>query len=96
MKTGNSATTKNPLGRLLKRVKRGEAILITNRNHPVARLQPVAAMDTALEKLHATGVLNPPAEGPLDVAAFLRSPRAKPGAGHSLTSAILAERAAGR
>lgn len=48
MKTASIATAKNQLCRLIKRVKRGETILITDRNHPVARLQPVPQADSAL------------------------------------------------
>ncbi len=96
MKTANIATAKNQLSRLLKRVQRGETILITDRDHPVARLQPVEQADSALEKLHATGVLNPPSGPPLDVSAFLSSPRARLTAKRSLTSAVLSERKEGR
>lgn len=38
MITASVATTKNQLSRLLRRVKLGESILITDRNRPVARL----------------------------------------------------------
>lgn len=40
MKTANIATAKNELSRLLRRVKRGETIVITERTRPVARLPP--------------------------------------------------------
>ncbi|MHB1310353.1 MAG: type II toxin-antitoxin system Phd/YefM family antitoxin, partial [Limisphaerales bacterium] len=41
MKTASIAMAKNQLSRLLRQVRGGESILITDRNQPVARLQPV-------------------------------------------------------
>ena len=100
MKTANIATTKNELSRLLRRVKRGETIVITERNRPVARLQPIEAGailgDADLQSLVAAGVLAPPAGPPLDVAAFLAGPRARLTSKRSLAAAILAEREEGR
>lgn len=92
MKTANIATAKNQLSRLLKRVKRGETILITDRNHPVARLEPVSETDDTLQRLQALGVLTPPNQGPLDVRAFLKAPRAKLRPNHALSAAVLSER----
>lgn len=98
MKTASIATAKNELSRLLQRVRRGETILITDRNRPVARLQPLEgeASSATLEPLYAAGVLSPPVGGPLDPVAFLRAdrPRLKPG--RSLASAVLSEREEGR
>jgi len=96
MKTANIATAKNQLSRLIQRVRRGETILITDRNHPVARLQPVTGGDSALERLQAAGVLNPPGGKALDVRAFLSGLRPRLTARQSLTSAVLAEREEGR
>ncbi len=96
MQRANIATAKNQFSRLLKRVKRGESILITDRQHPVARLEPIRDADSVLGKLHATGVLNPPAGRPLDMDAFLSEARVRMPAGLSLTAAVLAEREDGR
>ena len=96
MKTANIATAKNQLSRLIKRVKRGETILITDRRHPVACLQPVGSTEGAVARLQAIGLLTPPRGEALDVCAFLKAPRPTLTAGHSLTSAALAERQEGR
>lgn len=95
MITANIATAKNHFSRLIERVKQGETILITERSKPVARLQPLEATDPALEPLHANGLLNPPV-GQLDLAEFLKAPRAALDSAHSLASAILAGREEGR
>lgn len=101
MVTASVATAKNELSRLLRRVKRGERVIITERNHPIAQLQPFTASaddasDTALAALYEAGVLIAPATPGLDVAAFLALPTVAPLAGQSLTAAILAEREEGR
>ena len=97
----NVATAKNELSRLLRRVKRGERVIITERNHPIAQIQPYTASDTdspetALTALYEAGVLTAPVTPRLDVAGFLALPRGAPIAGQSLTVAILAEREEGR
>lgn len=77
MKTAKIATAKNQLSRLIKRVKRGEVILITDRNQPVAQLVPVREQDETLNRLFAAGLLIPRKGPPLDVEGFLRAPRPK-------------------
>jgi len=100
MKTANIAMAKNHLSRLILQVKRGEPVIITERNRPVARLQPVASGDqpagAEIQELVAAGALIPPAGPPLDVAAFLEAPRPRIPEGASLTAAVLAEREEGR
>lgn len=91
MKTATIVTAKNQFSRLIERVKHGETILITERDRPVARLQPLDASSPALESLQACGLLSPPA-GKLDLARFLAAPRPAVGASRSLAAAILAER----
>ena len=44
MKTASITETKNRLSGLLDEVRRGETILIMDRNHPIARIEPI--MDT--------------------------------------------------
>jgi prevent-host-death family protein len=100
MITANIATAKNELSRLLRRVKRGESVIITDRNVPVARLQPLNATgdslpDAALAALYESGVLTPPVKT-LDVAAFLSAPRPAVPPGGSLAAAVLSEREEGR
>lgn len=92
MKKANIATAKNQLSRLLKQVKRGQSILITDRDQPVARLEPVRETNSVLARLQATGLLNPPETTAFDWNAFLKQPRPRLPAQHSLTTAVLAER----
>lgn len=101
MKSASIATAKNELSRLLRRVKRGETVVITERNHPIARLGPIPATesgpsDTALAALHESGALLPPAGPALDVAAFLAAPRPSLSGPLGLAAAVLAEREEGR
>lgn len=96
MKTANIATAKNQLSRLIKQVKRGETIVITDRQHPVACLRPVGRTEDAIGRLQAIGLLTPPRGDALKVRAFLAAPRAKLAANTSLTAAVIAERQEGR
>lgn len=91
MKIANIATAKNQFSRLIDRVKHGETILITERDKPVARLQPLDATEPTLSAIHASGLLSPP-ERKLDLTAFLAAPRPRIAFGHSLTAAIIEER----
>lgn len=96
MHTSNIASAKSHFSHLIDLVKQGQTVLITERNKPVATLQPVCQSSAAgLDALHASGLLTPPGRA-LDVAAFLTAPRASLAAGTSLTQAILAEREEGR
>jgi prevent-host-death family protein len=96
MKTANIATAKNQFSRLIQQVKRGETILITERDKPVARILPLGASDdTALAPLLASGVLSIPL-GTLDLEKFCDAPRAPLNASSSLTAALLTEREEGR
>ena len=95
MKTANVAKAKNELSRLLRRVKRGETVLITERSRPVAQLQPYVGSgptDGRFARLHEAGLLTPPAGAPLEVTGFLAARRPKLAAARSLTAGILAER----
>lgn len=91
MNIANIATAKNQFSRLIDRVKHGETILITERDKPVARLQPLDAAEPVLSAIHASGLLSPP-ERKLDLAAFLSAPRPVMAHGHSLAAAIIEER----
>lgn len=94
MKTANVATAKNELSRLLRHVKRGETVVITERNQPVARLQPLDDADSPLAALHASGLLTPPKSTRWNVRAFLAAlpPNAPLPPDQSLTAAVLDER----
>jgi len=72
MLKANIATAKNELSRLLRHVKRGERVIITERNHPIAQLQPFVANEhdpdsPALAPLYEAGVLTPPQSSHWDV-----------------------------
>lgn len=95
METANIATAKNQFSRLLQRVKRGETVLITDRDKPVAQLGPVRATGDILARLVAEGVVRTPEGPPLDVKAFLKLPRPKLSKKASLSGAILEERQEG-
>jgi prevent-host-death family protein len=96
MHTSNIASAKSRFSHLIDLVKQGQTVLITERNKPVATLQPVAASSPAgLEALHASGLLVPPGKA-LDLPAFLAAPRASLAPGNSLAQAILEEREEGR
>ncbi|MBC8011523.1 MAG: type II toxin-antitoxin system prevent-host-death family antitoxin [Burkholderiales bacterium] len=104
MHTANIATAKTELSRLLRRVRRGERVIITDRNRPVAQLQPIdaafagdeAGVDAELAALHEAGVLTPPSGAALNVTAFLSAPRPIIATKQTLPAAILAEREDGR
>jgi prevent-host-death family protein len=101
MLTANIATAKNELSRLLRRVKRGERVIITERNRPVAQLEPISNSatgtgDAGLEALHEVGLLTPPSGPALDLKRFLAAPVPCMPKGRGLAEAILAEREEGR
>ncbi len=96
MKITNIAAAKNQLSRLIKRVKRGEIVLITERNQPVAQLVPVQEKDKTLNRLFAAGLLQPRKGAALDVEGFLRAPRPRLSQDNSLVRAVLEERVEAR
>jgi prevent-host-death family protein len=59
-----SRELKTRLGQYLNRVRRGETILVTDRNEPVAELRPLAgdadSLTAAVRKLVARGTVTPP------------------------------------
>lgn len=48
------------LSRYLRRVERGERLIVTDRNRPVAELGPPGTERTALDRLVAAGLVTPP------------------------------------
>jgi len=82
-------------GEYLDRTRAGQAVVVTDRGRPIARLTPVSG-ETALEgrtaELERSGLVRVPAR-PLDTA-LLRAPRPGDPAGRSL-EAVLEERAEG-
>jgi len=78
MKTTSVTDLKANLSARLRRVQAGESFLVTDRQQPVALLQPVPspAGEAWEVRLQAAGLLSAPAHT-LDVAAFLALPKAK-------------------
>lgn len=99
MKKASISEAKNGLSRLLERVRRGETILITDRNRPVARLEPVSSsraveVEGRLERLQRSGLLRLGEGGLVESIVSRPAPRAKKGA--SAVAALLDERESGR
>ena len=99
MKKASISETKNRLSELLERVRRGETILITDRNRPVARLEPVGSarpveVKARLDRLERAGVLRV-GRGAL-VERIISEPAPRPKQGASAVAALLDERDTGR
>jgi prevent-host-death family protein len=99
MKKASISDIKNRLGELLERVRRGETILITDRDRPVARLEPVgsarpAEVEGRLGRLERAGVLRLGRGGLIERIVSQPAPRPKKGA--SAVAALLEERESGR
>jgi prevent-host-death family protein len=98
MKTASITHAKNHFSTLIDRVRRGQSILITDRNRPVARLEPVSSLEQAdrgkLQRLERAGVITRPRKKITD--AFLKRPRPTGDGRRSLLQAVLDERAEGR
>ena len=92
MKRASVSETKNHLSRLLEEVKRGESILILDRNKPVATIQPYRG--AGLNELVRDGIVAPP-QKELDVVAFLQLKKPKLPADVSGSAAVVSEREEG-
>ena len=90
---------KNNLSRLIDVVKRGESVLIFERNTPVARLEPVGPGIEGdrgrIAELVKRGVVAPPRRR-LDVDGFLGRKMVRPAAGASAVRVLLEERGEAR
>ena len=99
MKRASVSEAKNGLSGLLSEVRRGEAVLITHRGKPVARIEPCRidgpGADPATTELLSRDVAVPPRES-LDVERFLRVPVPRLTGGARASEIIVAEREAGR
>jgi prevent-host-death family protein len=94
VKRATISETKNNLSALIRRVKKGETILILDRDTPVARLEPVRPGDASdeekLDRLERAGVIRR-GTGKLPAAFFDEPlPRARKGA--SIVKALLRDR----
>jgi prevent-host-death family protein len=99
MKKASISETKNRLSELLERVRRGETVLITDRDRPVARLEPVGAarpaeVEARLARLERAGLLRLGGGGL--VKRILSEPAPRPKTGASAVAALLDERETGR
>jgi prevent-host-death family protein len=97
MRTVSVSVAKNNLSALLREIRGGATILITDRGVPVARLGPPTAttgVSAAAVELAQKGLLTLPERQPtLD---WLKLPWPKPKARASGVKALLAERESGR
>lgn len=66
----------------LRRVSRGERLVVTDRNRPVAELGPAPSTGPALDRLIAEGRVSRPAR------ARLPEPLRAPGESHALSDAL--------
>lgn len=99
MKKASITETKNQLSALIAAVKKGETILITERNRPVARLERVVAGDddddeARLVRLERSGIIRRP-RAPLDLKLLKERPPRLP-SGVSVLQALLDERSEDR
>ena len=67
MTTVGVAQLRQNLGEYLRRVQRGERLLVTDRNRPVAMLGPLPATGVAFDRLIDEGRVGRPLPGPLDL-----------------------------
>lgn len=99
MRRASVTEAKNGLSGLLSDVRRGEAVLITHRGQPVARIEPCRAADLdtdqAAAELVRRGVAAPPRVS-LDVERFVSTPLARLTPGANASEMIVAERRDGR
>jgi len=98
MKTATISQAKNHLSQLIARVKKGESVLILDRDRPVARLEPVLGAelgdDDRLADLVRRGVVRLPTRRPGKnlLATLPPAPKAEA----DVLAALIAERDEGR
>ena len=95
MKMASITEVKNQLSALLDKVRSGETIVITDRDRPVARLEPVGIDDQMdpegrLAHLERSGIIRRASIKPPKAILHKRPPETS--AGESILSALLAER----
>ena len=99
MKTASISEAKNRLSALIDRVRKGESVIITDRNRPVAQLTPLnaatkVATDAWLVDLEREGIIRRPRRKGIP-KCLLRPPIRLP-KGVSVLEALLEERRNGR
>lgn len=95
MKIASITETKNQLSALLDKVRHGETILITDRDRPIARLEPVGNdeqfdLKGRLAHLERNGIIRRGSGKPPKLILEERPPRTSKGT--SVLQALLAER----
>ncbi len=99
MKRASITEAKNNFSKLIDGVKAGTPVLIMDRGHPVARIEPVTGADAddtgRLARLIREGVVRP-ARGPGLPKSFFTEPLPRSKAGLSILDALLEERREGR
>ncbi len=88
---------KDQLSAYLQKVRRGQTVVVTDRNKPVAQLIPAGSLegnDERLARLVAQGIIRPPRGARLDMKSFLRRRPVVEDAG--VLEALLEERREGR
>ncbi|MGH8244535.1 MAG: type II toxin-antitoxin system Phd/YefM family antitoxin [Steroidobacteraceae bacterium] len=88
---------KNQLSAYLKKAERGQTVIVTDRNKPIAQLTAVSAAGSENERiaaLVAQGILSPAKLPPLSIEEIRRMRVVAPGAG--VLEALLEERREGR
>ena len=95
MESATISEARNTFSVLLRRVRLGETVLITDRGKPVARIEPCRPGDIeerqAAALLARRGVAAPPREA-LDLESFLDAPRPRLRQGVRGSDAVAAER----
>lgn len=96
MRTVSVTQAKNTLSSLLRCVRAGETVLITDRGEPVATLQPAqpVADDERIARLERAGLIRPPRKAP--TRKLLEKPPPRLRSGTSVLEALLEERREGR
>ena len=98
MKKASITEAKNNLSALIDTVKAGASVLIVDRGHPVARLEPVRGIasdaDGRLARLVREGIVRPPRGAAPKTVLGAAPPRPRRGA--SAVRALLEERREGR
>ena len=96
MKTATITEAKNGLSALVKRVRAGESVVITDRGVPVAVIEPVSGrvdLGERMMRLERAGIVRRGSgKPPLDQ---VRTPGPKARDGHTLVEAVLDERRSG-
>lgn len=92
MQRASITEARNGFSSLLKNVRQGETVLITDRGRPVAQLGPcLASEDPRIARLEAEGVLRPPQQK-LDLEAFLKAELPRLPDGVRASDAVTADR----